>query len=390
MNYGMTILSNPGTRSHQDPFFGKKAPNPASPRSSSGLFRSFPRDFRPAALLASALSLAFVVVVDSANAASVSWTGTDTGGDGISWGETQNWSSGSIPGADDDVSIGTGKTVNINAGAGTIKSLACSGTLMANSGLTVSGTATVTTLTISGGGIAFNGTSTVDNLSMSSGSVGGSGDLTVKEPFAWTGGYVYGSGGLDLQKGMDLSGSSLKKLSGRTINNTKTVTWSGSGHWEITGNAVFDNKAGGILDIQGSAILYNSATTSSATFKNAGIVKKTADGGTTQFKADVFENNGGTVEVQAGTVDFVEGDAVFSGATMSVADGATLKFTTTWIVSGTLSGASHCGHPATCARWRHRGGCCRGHLPIRKQGVRMGWRVYAHSQSGWRQPRHAV
>ena len=102
-------------------------------------------------------------------------------------------------------------------------------------------------------------------------------------------------------------------------------------------NAFFNNQSGGTLDFQGDASLAGAAT-----LFNSGLLKKSAGTGVSQIFPQ-FQNFGGTVEVDSGTlaVGLTQNDTI-SNATFVVQSGATFdlsisnKYT---LIGGVLTGS---------------------------------------------------
>jgi hypothetical protein len=135
------------------------------------------------------------------------------------------------------------------------------------------------------------------------------GHLVVNHVFNWVYGLIAGLGTLDITAGafLNISGSLNKTITGLTINNAGTATWTGTGDIVARQYAVFNNLAGAVFDIRNnqSFILAPGEPPSSSVFNNAGIFKKTLGGGLTTI--GVRFNNTGTVDIQSGTVNFTDG-----------------------------------------------------------------------------------
>ena len=103
----------------------------------------------------------------------VSWIGGATG----YWDQAANWSTHTLPGSGDDVSIPAGATVTIQSGDSiSIDSLS---------------TAAGSTLTMNGGSLTVNSTTTTSivagNFNLSGGSLEGAGNVTSQATVNWTG-----------------------------------------------------------------------------------------------------------------------------------------------------------------------------------------------------------
>ena len=217
-----------------------------------------------------------------AQAATCTWDGTT--GD---WSDSTRWSCGAVPGVGDDAII-NGGTVSVNSAA------------------------------------------TVDNLSLTNGTLQGSATLTVTQTMDWTGGWQSGSGATVIPPGaaLNASGSSQKMLAGsRTLNNQGTLTWSGTGIFNINQNSTAVIQNSGLFDVQADTALGSGQLNTTATFNNTGIFRKSGGTGVTTVATVLTFNNSGTVQVQAGTLRLWTGATSNSGGAFEVSSGATLQFT---------------------------------------------------------------
>src|SRR5207302_514441 len=110
--------------------------------------------------------------------------------------------------------------------------------------------------------------------------------------------------------------------------------WSGSG-------ATINNQAGGLFDLQADQTWTYNQGGAPPVLNNAGTVQKSAGTGTTAFESIV--NNGGTLAVQSGTVNMVNGGdshgnfSVVAAATLNFGGGAmTLETNSTVSAAGTI------------------------------------------------------
>ncbi len=143
----------------------------------------------------------------------VAWTGT--AGDN-NWDTAANWSTDSVPGPADDVTIAiAANVVHSNSVTDSIRSLA-----------------TNQPLTISGGTLSLASASAINNtLSITGGTLTGAGNLSVSELVTLTGGTLSGSGKLNANGGMLINPTGGNFfLDGRTVNNAagQTATWTGT------------------------------------------------------------------------------------------------------------------------------------------------------------------
>jgi hypothetical protein len=215
-----------------------------------------------------------------------------------------------------------------NAGPGTTISFA--GTSTFNNGTVFTG-AGVNLVT--GGSVTLSGTVTSTNFEFAGGTLTNGGTFT--GTFNWTGGTISG-GFMNVPTGgtLNISGTATKSMSGDTINNAGTVTWSG-GDISCGDGAVFNNQTGGIFDAQSNAIFSWTLLRSTPTFNNIGTFRKTISASTTTFSGVTFINTG-TVEAQSGTISFsnysqTAGVTILRGG--NIASSSTLN-----IQAGILSG----------------------------------------------------
>jgi hypothetical protein len=270
--------------------------------------------------------------------ATVHWINS-AGGD---WATASNWSTGHVPGPDDDVILDAtaSPAITHSSGTDTIHSLTSAG----NDSLVVTGS-TINLLT----------TSTLDGpLTLTNGSFGGGGtfsgpgDLNIDGGLTWISGYMVGPGRTFLNSNATLSGNTdtffnPRGLAGRTLFNSATATWTDAGALIIRTAGVWNNLAGSSFLIQGDATLDSSSVFQSpGSFNNAGLIQKMGTSGTTTIGLAV--NNTGLVDVETGTLS-LGGDSNSSGNSSSsgsstVAFGATLGFSgnTNLLPASSISG----------------------------------------------------
>ena len=149
----------------------------------------------------------------------------------------------------------------------------------------------------------------------------------------WTGGYL--SGMVDIQGTFNINSSQIPELDAGTINlsGPGASTWSGTGDVVMTDGSVFNNLAGSTFTIESDAFWHDGGVGAASAFNNAGTLIKTVTAGSTTF--DVAFNNSGTVDVETGTLNLVDGSLSFAGLNVLVAQAAT-----TIAVSGDLVGAT--------------------------------------------------
>ncbi len=205
-----------------------------------------------------------------------------------------------------------------------------------NTGATFAGAGVVRQ---TGGTLNIAGSVSMQNLDFNGGTLGGAGTLTVNALMNWTAGTINDSGSLSIPAGaqLNISGASDKFLQQRTINNSGTTAWTGTGIIWASVGAVFNNLAGGTFDAQNdSAFNYQCGPCGVPTFNNAGTFRKSAGSGTTTINGGVIFNNTGTVNAQSGTLRFVDGFAQTAGSTNL--SGGHLSGGTLNIQGGSLAG----------------------------------------------------
>jgi hypothetical protein len=112
------------------------------------------------------------------------------------------------------------------------------------------------------------------------------------------------------------------------------------------------NESSGTVDLQGDGAEVHSdlgGPSSTSTFLNRGLLRRSVSVGTASIATLIvngnhqnnlaFDNEGGTVDVQTGTLVFSPNDFTNNGGNLTVAGGADLQFLATNDVSPTLSGA---------------------------------------------------
>ena len=144
------------------------------------------------------------------------------------------------------------------------------------------------------------------NLQLAGGTLGAAGDLTMDAGgvFTWSGGTMDGGGKVTIPETgqLNINGGSNKSLRDRTINNSGTTTWSGSGNINSGLGAVFNNLAGGIFDVKNDRSFSYNLGGGAPVFNNTGTVRKTSGAGTTTIS--VTFNNTGIIDIQTGIVNF--------------------------------------------------------------------------------------
>ncbi len=135
------------------------------------------------------------------------------------------------------------------------------------------------------------------NFRQSAGTLDGPGTLDVTATLNWTGGVMEGEGTTQNSGEMTLANNDAKRLSGRTLLNLGTATYSGTNH-TLEHGALWHNK--GTLDLPSTGS-FGFGQGDPATLRNEGLVKKTVFTRTTFQPKVRFDNLGnGTVSLQTG------------------------------------------------------------------------------------------
>ncbi len=183
------------------------------------------------------------------------------------------------------------------------------------------------------------GTVLLNNGSLSA----AAGGLTLNLPdslFQWTGGSLVGGNPLTNAGTIEISGANNSRLAG-TLNNAGLFHHTGSGNLglSLTGNgSSFENLASGTYWLQSDASIIGVDCCGSTVFDNFGLFRK-AGGTNTSTISTVFNNIGGTVSVESGTLTLANNGSSLN-STYHVLAGATLDVTgnqqPTW--SGQING----------------------------------------------------
>ncbi len=238
----------------------------------------------------------------SVQAVTKTWNNSSGG----AWNFVNNWSPAGVPGASDDVIIGTTNgayTVTIDSPGATFR-----------------------TLTVGGG----------DGLT---------------KTISWVGSTITGSLTLNTNAILNLAGPSGGYLSiAGVITNNGTINWKSGGPSLLDfANGTLENRPGGVVDLQtdGTLGFFNSGTTGAV--NNAGLLRKSGGVTASVFAAGVgFANAaGGLVDVQAAALQFPAGFT--SASTFNVGAGAAIQLTGgTFNLGGghTFTGAGYYGIPS--------------------------------------------
>jgi hypothetical protein len=169
--------------------------------------------------------------------------------------------------------------------------------------------------------------------------------------FEWTAQGFTGAGTLTNNGFMRIAGPDSKRLVNTLLNNNGTIIHTG-GTLVVAGNAAVNNQ--GTYDLQ-TTIYPNSSITDH--FNNTGTLRKSLSADRASL-GGVFNNNGGTVDVQSGRLDLPSGThtgGIFytaDGTTLGLFSGTVTRTYTGWKAgSGVVSLASGCTVGAGGATW---------------------------------------
>jgi len=211
----------------------------------------------------------------------------------------------------------------------------------------VGGTITFDALSVGGTGSGtanFNSGDPVQimRLVLGPGKVQGPSTVTVSTLLTWGGSSgsaaINGPGVINVNGDMTIAASSTNYLNDRVLNNAGTATFLGP--LSLSSSAVFNNLAGGVIDIQNDGDVF--PLDASPSFDNAGTLVKSAGVGTSTIAVDF--SNSGIVEVQSGELEFrgytfaqqtqTAGQTVLNGGDLAFTNGAPYD-----IQGGLLTGA---------------------------------------------------
>ncbi len=152
----------------------------------------------------------------------------------------------------------------------------------------------------------------------------------------WSGGTLSSTLNVAAGATLSLTGGNYyaETVSGGTLNNSGTITWTGTGNIGLQNTATINNQTGALFNIQTTASLIpsNGSDTTALTFNNAGTLRKSSVSGTTSFIYQagyssggdgIVLNDSGTVDVQKGTLSLQDGGT--ESGTLTAESGATLS-----------------------------------------------------------------
>ncbi len=195
---------------------------------------------------------------------------------------------------------------------------------------------------ITDGHLNVTGNVSVANTALDSGSLDGTGTYTIATAMNVVYGGMGGTGTTVVSSGATFTiigqANQTPYLSGRTLENDGTVNWNNS--WFFMYNAATINNNGTWNVLTSGLRMYNNGGLPS-TFNNSGTVSKPSSSGNGNSSIEIaFNNNGGTVAVHNGALNFA-GGTITDGSTYTVDANASvdlLAYNATVTVSGTISG----------------------------------------------------
>ncbi len=216
---------------------------------------------------------------------------------------------------------------NFSVASGTL-ALPGNGSYYANGNFVVASGATLTLLPASQS-VTFDGLfsgSGAGTVSMNAGTLAAGADgATLNFPgslFQWTGGTMVSMANQGTITVSGVGGVSL----GGAFNNAGTLQINGTATMTIPGSAHFENETGGIYNFEGDGgVAPGGGSGNTPYFQNFGLLRKSSGSGTSTINS-LFNNQQGTIEVDAGTLSLA-GSGSSSNGTFNVASGAVLDLT---------------------------------------------------------------
>ena len=201
-----------------------------------------------------------------------------------------------------------------------------SGVINLSGGRTITSDIDFTTLNISSGTQTFaDGVDLTGTLNLSGGaiSIGAGETMTASGTINWTGGNILGGGTFTNNATVNFTGTGNRLVSGAAtvfanqgiFNHNPGLA--GGVDFFIDSGATFNNLAGGVFNFLDDNDI-NDSGIGVETFLNAGTVRKTGGGATSNFFLP-FNNNGGTLETSVGTIGLNAG-GTHTGALTGVGD----------------------------------------------------------------------
>lgn len=246
--------------------------------------------------------------------------GTNSGVIDAAGGTTLRFSAGYTHGASSQLN-GTGE-LRFDGGTHTLAN-----TLATNRVITIDGSGTTVNFN---GPFMFLGTINQQNNA----TVGGTATFTVVGGWNWASGTMSGSGTTRIASGASLTLSGSTRTLSRTIENHGVADWTSGAIGFVS--ATFDNESDGEFNAVGA--LSTTGSSGASEFNNAGTFNRSGAGATTFANVDF--NNSGTLDVQAGDIEF-EDEFNQTGGTTLLNGGAISTTTSLNLAGGGLAGAGN-------------------------------------------------
>jgi fibronectin-binding autotransporter adhesin len=175
---------------------------------------------------------------------------------------------------------------------------------------------------------------TIEGLVFNTGTINGNRNLTMNAASTWSAGTIAGTGTIQFNDTLAVNTNSAKTLGNANFRTAGTTTWTGTANITGTGGT-WTNLSGALFDAQNNQSF--AVTSGVNTFNNesGATFRKSVGTGTTTVNWAF--NNGGTINVQTGTLS-LSGGGTSTNGTFVIATGAILNPTTAYNFSGTHTG----------------------------------------------------
>lgn len=245
---------------------------------------------------------------------------------------------GGVSSGDMDISTSSNFTLSGNHAIHAGASLNGAGTLAIAIGTTTFDDAPTGAgnLAITNGNAVFNGTGVLNGLTLVGGTLSGTGTLTVDGLTSWTFTNLFGTGVLNANGGIAMTGDTFARtISQRTLNNAGFATFNGTGQISLNQSAVWNNLPGSVFEIQNTSPI-GVTVVPAGSFNNQGTLRKTSAG---TSNIAVALNNDGLIELQAGALTASGGGTCNGDIDLASSCNMTLTGTHTINAGASLTGA---------------------------------------------------
>ncbi|MGO3184449.1 MAG: T9SS type A sorting domain-containing protein [Aequorivita sp.] len=153
----------------------------------------------------------------------------------------------------------------------------------------------------------------------------------------WTSGRFGGDGTLKNQSTLNLVSENSKSILGQSLlNNEGIINYNSTGALVLGfGSGTLSNASSGVINLNSnSSITY---TQGYGTFINNGLLQREQSSGIFEINSK-FENNDGSISVEAGTLKLNHSNALLTDGVYNVSTGSTLEWTNGFTLLGTLTG----------------------------------------------------